>query len=663
MRITTRHLVLFIIGLFCPIILSAQSLPPVFVPQSISMLPPSMDAAGHTIVFGSSINSDGSNLGATDIFTASPDGGVLRRLTQLANPTLPIPSAGATSVCLAANGTRAAYTTSITFSTTTPPAGSTGPSEQIHVIDIPTGSDRAIPVDTSGCALPPAALCFGCSFSCLRNPHLTADGSKVLFTTSRERPFSIVNSDGIGLTQLPIYSGTIAASSQRVISNNRLVVFTSSAPFGPTFAAAPTDVYVMNLDGSNIRNISKFGADATLSATNATISADGMMIAYLRFHFTHDSPNTQFISTSLPEVWITSIDGSISRRVALVAGFAANPSISGDGSLIAFTDFNGHIMIVHSDGTGLKSITDFKTSVPGDPVISEDGSTIVFGIGPPGSGVGGTNSSLGAIYVINSDGTNLRPVYAPRSLNTSGIIGLTTDSGFIGAPSPGSLFSAYGLNLGPEAITVAEDFPLPDTLAGVSLLANGKPVPLTTITPWQINAQLPSDVNPGTVNFQLKFANGQSPVAITATVPSLAPLIFNSIEISVSIEPGGATALTRSIVANAFHAGSTQLVDSSHPAVAGEVIEVYGSGLGHTTPAVTAGFPAPSSPPTTTLAVPHVIIENVPAQVLFSGLTPRLVGVYQINFVVPSGLAPGLHTMQWRLDENTSSNVVQFSVQ
>jgi uncharacterized protein (TIGR03437 family) len=43
----------------------------------------------------------------------------------------------------------------------------------------------------------------------------------------------------------------------------------------------------------------------------------------------------------------------------------------------------------------------------------------------------------------------------------------------------------------------------------------------------------------------------------------------------------------------------------------------------------------------TTPAQATVMIGNQPAQVLFSGLTPTAIGLYQIDVLVPTGLTPG----------------------
>jgi adhesin/invasin len=71
---------------------------------------------------------------------------------------------------------------------------------------------------------------------------------------------------------------------------------------------------------------------------------------------------------------------------------------------------------------------------------------------------------------------------------------------------------------------------------------------------------------------------------------------------------------------------------------------IFCTGLGAVTPAVLDGAPAPSSPAQTT-ATAVVTIGGVSANVLFSGLTPGLVGLYQVNVLVPAGISTGIASL------------------
>jgi uncharacterized protein (TIGR03437 family) len=75
------------------------------------------------------------------------------------------------------------------------------------------------------------------------------------------------------------------------------------------------------------------------------------------------------------------------------------------------------------------------------------------------------------------------------------------------------------------------------------------------------------------------------------------------------------------------------------PAVPGETLSFYGIGLGPVTFGTVAGLVARGT--IGVKATVQFLFGDATAQVLYAGLAPGLVGVYQLNVVVPSGVAGG----------------------
>jgi uncharacterized protein (TIGR03437 family) len=58
-----------------------------------------------------------------------------------------------------------------------------------------------------------------------------------------------------------------------------------------------------------------------------------------------------------------------------------------------------------------------------------------------------------------------------------------------------------------------------------------------------------------------------------------------------------------------------------------------------------------------------VLIGDVPAKVLFSGLAPQFVGVYQLNVVVPQVSAGSAVPLQIQMGGITSTNATTIAIQ
>lgn len=248
-------------------------------------------------------------------------------------------------------------------------------------------------------------------------------------------------------------------------------------------------------------------------------------------------------------------------------------------------------------------------------------------------------------------------VIGPAPAISNGGLVSAADTRIAGA-SPGAFVSLYGLNLA-GALSQAVDVPWPYTLGGVTVTVGSGTVPLYFVSPSVINFQVPFSTNPR----QTQSVTVSQGTLVSATAPlamsPVTPALFTT------NQQGTGQGAIRIADATAAIAAPAGMFDGSRPAKAGEFISIYCTGLGVVTPSGTAGAGALATPPLqTTVATPIVTIGNiVGATVQFSGLTPGLAGLYQVNVKVPDGVTPGNAVPLSLTISGVQSNTVTVAIQ
>ncbi len=209
------------------------------------------------------------------------------------------------------------------------------------------------------------------------------------------------------------------------------------------------------------------------------------------------------------------------------------------------------------------------------------------------------------------------PVLAPG--------GTVNNFSFAGAGviAPGMVASVFGKNLagsGGQAATAE----LPREIAGTRVLVSGLPAPLYFATPTQLGIQIPHELPDAAVHQIVVSANGQLSVPDTLEA---AP---------------GLLAAGEALVA---HRADGSFVSAAAPARRGEALMLYLVGMGRPDPGAVTGSPAPALLANVRQA-PVVPIADSAARVLFAGLTPGFVGLYQINLLVPGDVPRGNHPVE-----------------
>jgi hypothetical protein len=102
------------------------------------------------------------------------------------------------------------------------------------------------------------------------------------------------------------------------------------------------------------------------------------------------------------------------------------------------------------------------------------------------------------------------------------------------------------------------------------------------------------------------------------------------------------------------------LVTPSNPAPPGTIITIWATGLGQLTPLVPTGMLPEAEAQTLTPAT--VMIDGLPATVLFAGHSGCCVGVNQINAIVPRNARIGTEVPLSLSMEGESSNTVEVAI-
>ncbi len=216
--------------------------------------------------------------------------------------------------------------------------------------------------------------------------------------------------------------------------------------------------------------------------------------------------------------------------------------------------------------------------------------------------------------------------------------------------APGSLASVFGIGLA-DTTAVAGASPLPVELGGGSMTFNGSlPVPQIFASPGQRNIQIPWELA-GLAEASLTVTVGED-VSPEVKVPlaRVGPGVF------ILNQSGQAAAVIAS--SGSVVAGPGTGFLASRPALPGETVTVFATGLGPVTNPPPTGLPAIADPPSTTVEEVQVLLGDTQMTVVSSVLDPSLAGLYQVSFQlvgeVPRGDTVPLVVRVAGVDSNTT---------
>jgi len=259
-------------------------------------------------------------------------------------------------------------------------------------------------------------------------------------------------------------------------------------------------------------------------------------------------------------------------------------TLSRDGQWVAYLSTIGsaaQVFFSRIDGSAWKQLTAREDGIA-ETTLSGDGKTV---------------------FAVAGDGSMLRIDTASGSTTT--LVGFTPRLASAGNVTPGSLDTLQGTGL-----------------EGASVQIAGLTAPVVTRSSTAIWFQVPWEAPLGSQSL---------------TVPEGgAPYFDDAVPYSLDFFAPQALPLS-SAGTIAIHSDFGSLVTSANPAALGEIVHIYLTGGGAVSPPVATGTPAPLAP-LSWITTPVSVVANgqQPLHVLFFGLAPGLVGVWQMDVVMPA---------------------------
>lgn len=231
------------------------------------------------------------------------------------------------------------------------------------------------------------------------------------------------------------------------------------------------------------------------------------------------------------------------------------------------------------------------------------------------------NIPLRLEYLVNVVGGQLTP----------SVSSVVNGASYYGQPiAAGSVATIFGRELAFTAMA-ARGTQLPAALSSTSVLVNGEAAPLLFASPERVDFQVPWSLA-GTAGADVVvvvngIASELAPIQLSAAAPGLFSYYRTgsgqgAIVNALTGLPAAARGSIAGVATDAVHAG--------------EYISIYATGLGAVWPTPPDGQSPAAGVLSFTTQTPLVRIGGASAEVVFSGLAPGMVGIYQINAVVPA---------------------------
>jgi uncharacterized protein (TIGR03437 family) len=250
------------------------------------------------------------------------------------------------------------------------------------------------------------------------------------------------------------------------------------------------------------------------------------------------------------------------------------------------------------------------------------------------------------IFALTISGLTILPSNFDAPTPPPVVSSVVNAADFTAAVAPGGVIQVNGSGFAQSPVS-ATTTPLPTELGNVCATVNNIALPLFSVSPSLIKAQLPFGLT-GNASLVVRAPGGISP-AFLFTIQGFAPAVFNN---GTSGDQTGLPMIVRD--------DNNELVNFTNPLHPRLKITIYMTGLGPTSPLVAPGDVAPATP-SPLITTPTVMLGAATVNVTFAGLVPGQIGVYQIDATLPDVVPIGM-SVPLTIQQGTFSTTVLVRV-
>jgi uncharacterized protein (TIGR03437 family) len=430
-------------------------------------------------------------------------------------------------------------------------------------------------------------------------------GAQNVAITFNGAPVTVTGATGSASWLVPSFSSAVAGSVTVGVNPAGLVAGTYTGTVTVTTTSG-TVSFQVNLQ-----------VGGTPPSTSPTIVASPSSLAAVSFQIGGANPQTQTLSISL--------------QGGGAANFTASASTSTGGQWLTVSPANG--------------------TTPGSVTVT---------INPAGLAAGAYQGSVSIAIPLATNSPVTLPItltVTPAPVIKPAVVAIQNAASTLPTSlSPGLNILIFGSNMGPGTLTVLQvgsNGTLATTVAGTQVTFDGTAAPIIFTSGNLVSVMVPYEIANKVSTSMVVMYNGVASDPVNLRVVTSAPGIY-----TVNQSGSGQGAILNQ---------NGTVNSANNPETSGNVIQIFATGEGVTTPAGATGALVPNRLPLPRPSLPVAVTiggRDVPdSDILYVGEAPGLVsGVIQINARIPAGVGPGPVPVVIRIGGLPSQSNVTVSV-